>query len=122
MPMARTTNVLIVAVIITLFIFPFFSFAFAQGDIDISIKGGFGCNILINNHSNDTVIGSINYTADGLFRHLSKQANFPILPFSMLTSWIGHPGIMSLNVSVQAGDILLTRHGFSIMCITFFLH
>ena len=119
--MARTTNILIVAVIIMLFISPFFSFAFAQGDVDISIKGGFGCLIRINNHSNDTVIASINYTADGLFRHRSEQANIGILPFSMGTYWITHPGIMSLNVSVQAGGILLTRHGFSIMYITFFL-
>ena len=120
--MTRTTNVVIVAIIIMLLISPFFSFAFAQGDIDISIKGGFGCHILIHNHSNDTVMGSINYTADGFFRHRSEQANITILPFSMLESWIAHPGIMNLNVSVQAGDILLTRHGFSIMCITFFLH
>lgn len=123
--MARTTNVLIVAVIITLFIFPFFSFAFAQGDIDISIKGGFGCNILINNHSNDTVIASFNYTADGLFtnRTLTDQgANITIKPFLMFTYWRAVPRIMSLQVSVQAGGILLTRHGFSIMYITFFLH
>ncbi|MCX6664389.1 MAG: hypothetical protein NTZ75_09120 [Euryarchaeota archaeon] len=119
--MARTTNVLIVAVIITLLISPFFSFAFAQGDVDISIKGGFGCHILINNHSNDTVNGSINITADGLFRHRSEQANIVIMPFSTLGSWIAMPGIISLNVSVQAGGILLTRHGFSIMYITFFL-
>jgi hypothetical protein len=120
--MIRTTNVGIVAIIIMLLISPFFSFAFAKGDIDISIKGGFGCHILINNHSNDTVIGCINYTADNLFRHRSEQTNITILPFSMLGSWIAHPGIISLNVSVQAGDILLTRHGFSIMRITFFLH
>ena len=119
--MVRTTNVLLVAVIIMLFIFPFFSFAFAQGDIDISVKGGFGCHILINNHSNDTVIGWINYTEDGLFRHRSEQASITILPFSTLGSWIAYIGIMSLNVSVQAGGILLTRHGFSIMYITFFL-
>ncbi len=94
-----------------------------NGDIDLKIRGGLGCWIIITNNGDENITVDFNITGSGIFSdkkfndsgNLSVNSNSVTL-FKRFTS-----GFMRITATVEYEDETLTRSGFSIMLFVIFL-
>jgi hypothetical protein len=90
-------------------------------DVTITIKGGFGCTVTIQNNGNYTINASISIVSDKIFREggANTTGNGPIPPGSSVSLRALPPGIESIYAMGQAGNLTVTRNGISFFRFVF---
>jgi len=106
----------------SLLIFSLFVSSVAADDVTITIKGGFGCTVTIQNNGNYTINASISIVSDKIFREggANTTGNSPIPPGSSVSFRALRPGIESIYAMGQAGNLTVTRNGISFFRFVFF--
>ncbi|MBE3137358.1 MAG: hypothetical protein IMZ43_08235 [Thermoplasmata archaeon] len=110
-----------VATFTLLFLLPFFvSFAIAD-NVTITIKGGFGCIVTIQNNGNYTINGSISIVSHLIFRegYGNTTGHGPIEPGESISARYFPFGIDSIYAMGQAGNLTVTRNGISFFRFVF---
>ena len=94
-----------------------------NGDIDIKIRGGFGCWIIITNNGDENITVDFNITGSGIFsdKKFNDSGNLSVNPKSVALFKRFTSGFMRITVTVEYEDETLTRSGFSIMLFVIFL-
>ena len=94
-----------------------------NGDIDIKIRGGFGCWITITNNGDEKITVDFNITGSGIFsdKKFYDSGNLSVNPNSVALFKRFTSGFMRITATVEYEDETLTRSGFSIMLFVIFL-
>jgi len=94
-----------------------------NGDIDIKIRGGFGCWIIIKNNGDENITVDFNITGSGIFsdKKFNDSGNLSVNPKSVALFKRFISGFMRITVTVEYEDETLTRSGFSIALFVIFL-
>ena len=94
-----------------------------NGDIDIKIRGGFGCWIIITNNGDENITVDFNITGSGIFsdKKFYDSGNLSVNPNSVTLFKRFISGFMRITATVEYEDETLTRSGFSIMLFVIFL-
>ena len=94
-----------------------------NGDIDIKIRGGFGCWIIITNNGDEKITVDFNITGSGIFsdKNFYDSGNLSVNPKSVTLFKRFISGFMRITATVEYEDEALTRSGFSIMLFVIFL-
>ena len=94
-----------------------------NGDIDIKIRGGFGCWIIITNNGDEKITVDFNITGSGIFsdKNFYDSGNLSVNPKSVTLFKSFISGFMRITATVEYEDETLTRSGFSIMLFVIFL-
>jgi len=94
-----------------------------NGDIDIKIRGGFGCWIIITNNGDEKITIDFNITGSGIFsdKNFYDSGNLSVNPKSVTLFKSFISGFMRITATVEYEDETLTRSGFSIMLFVIFL-
>jgi len=92
-------------------------------DIDIKIKGGFGCWIIITNNGDENITVDFNITGSGIFsdKKFNDSGNLSVNPKSVTLFKRFISGFMRITATVEYEDETLTRSGFSIVLFVIFL-
>ena len=94
-----------------------------NGDIDIKIRGGFGCWITITNNGDEKITVDFNITGSGIFsdKKFNDSGNLSVNPNSVALFKRFISGFMRITATAEYEDETLTRSGFSIMLFVIFL-
>jgi hypothetical protein len=94
-----------------------------NGDIDLKIRGGFGCWIIITNNGDENITVDFNITGSGIFsdKKFNDSGNLSVNPKSVALFKRFISGFMRITATVEYEDETLTRSGFSIMLFVIFL-
>ncbi len=102
-------------------IIPAIAHSVVTGDVIITIKGGFGCTVSIQNNGNYTINSSISIFSYRIFKEGSTNitGNGSIKPGCSMSVTSLPPGIDSIYAMAQAGNQTLVRKGISIFYFVF---
>jgi type 1 fimbria pilin len=107
---------LLATIFTSLLIFSIFASSVIADDVTITIKGGFGCTVTIQNNGNNTINASISIVSYRIFREggANMTGNGPIKPGESVSLRSFPPGIESVYAMAQVGNQTLVRIGISI--------
>jgi hypothetical protein len=90
-------------------------------DVIITIKGGFGCSVTIQNNGNYTINASINIVSNFIFREggASSTGNASIGPGMSFSLRSFPPGIESIYAMGQVGNLTVKQEGISFFRFVF---
>ena len=94
-----------------------------NSDIDLKIRGGFGCWIIITNNGDENITVDFNITGSGIFndKKFYDSGNLSVNPNSVTLFKRFISGFMRITATVEYEDETLTRSGFSMMLFVIFL-
>ena len=94
-----------------------------NGDVDLKIRGGFGCWIIITNNGDENITVDFNITGSGIFsdKKFYDSGNLSVNPNSVTLFKRFISRFMRITATVEYEDETLTRSGFSIMLFVIFL-
>ena len=94
-----------------------------NGDVDLKIRGGFGCWIIITNNGDENITVDFNITGSGIFsdKKIYDSGNLSVNPNSVALFKRFTSGFMRITATVEYEDETLTRSGFSMMLFVIFL-
>jgi hypothetical protein len=90
-------------------------------DVIITIKGGFGCSVTIQNNGNYTINTSISIASNFIFREggANRTGNGSIAPGMSISLRSFPPGIESIYAIGQVGNLTVTKKGISFFRFVF---
>jgi hypothetical protein len=90
-------------------------------DVIITIKGGFGCSVTIQNNGNYTINASISIVSNFIFREggANTTGNVSIIPGMSFSLRSFPPGIESIYAIGQVGNLTVTKKGISFFRFVF---
>jgi hypothetical protein len=106
----------------SLLIFSFLVPSVIADEVLITIKGGFGCNIIIQNNKNCTIRANVSIICHRIFREgklNSTGKNIPIEKDHSFRARVLPPGIDSVYAMAQVGNQTVIRKGISFFYFVF---
>jgi type 1 fimbria pilin len=112
---------LLAMIFISLLIFSLFVSSAVAEDVTITIKGGLGCTVTIQNNENYTINTSISIVSYFVFREggENRTVNGPIGPYVSISLRSFPPGIESIYAMGQAGNLTVKQEGISLFRFVF---
>jgi len=112
---------LLATIFTSLLIFSLFVSSVVADDVTITIKGGFGCTVTIQNNGNYTINASISIVSHFIFRegYTNTTGNGQIRPNESVSIRSLPPGIESIYAMGQVGNLTVTRNGISFFRFVF---
>jgi hypothetical protein len=110
-----------ITIFTSLLIFSLFVSSVVADDVTITIKGGFGCTVTIQNNGNYTINASISIVSHFIFREgsVNMTGNGSIKPHQSVSLRALPPGIESIHAMGQAGNLTVTQKGISFFRFVF---
>ena len=112
---------LLATIFTSLLIFSLFVSSVVADDVTITIKGGFGCTVTIQNNGNETINASISIVSNRIFGEggANTTGHGPVYPHMSYGARLIVPGIQSIYAMGQVGNLTVTKKGISFFRFVF---
>lgn len=109
------------ATFMLLLLLPFFVSSVIADDVTITIKGGLGCTVTIQNNGNETINASISIVSNRIFGEggANTTGQGPVYPHTSYGARLTAPGLQSIYAMGQVGNLTVTRNGISFFRLVF---
>jgi hypothetical protein len=102
-------------------IIPAIAHSIVAEDVTITIKGGFGCTVTIQNNGNETINASISIVSNRIFGEggANTTGHGPVYPHTSYGARLTAPGIQSIYAMGQVGNLTVSKKGISFFRFVF---
>jgi hypothetical protein len=114
-PLLKKCSVFGITIFTSLVIFSVFISSVTADNVTITIKGGFGCTVTIQNNENYFINASISIVSHKIFSEGggNSSGHGPITPNESVSLTLSPPGIETINATAKAENQTVMRKGIS---------